>query len=289
LISIIIPAYNEENAIADTVQRCKVVLQTIGNEQSEVIVVDDDSKDNTFNTAKQYAQQVLKHPHNIGYGRSLKDGITAAKNDVIVITDADGTYPIESIPDLVTEYQKGFDMVVGARQGKNYDESFSKKLLRVFLKWLVEFTAGRTIPDINSGLRIFSKKTISPFFDSLCDTFSFTTSLTLAYMMTGKFVKYIPIAYHKRVGSSKVKLFKDSLRTLQFIVEAILYYNPIKIFLVFSGMLIVFGFAGLTAAFFSNLSLFYYVGIGCILLAFMMFGLGLIATLLKQILQKRVG
>lgn len=287
MISIIIPAYNEEDAIADTIQRCRKVLDAIGDAQSEVIVVDDESKDNTRQVALQHTPKVLKHPHNIGYGRSLKDGIHAAQNDMIVITDADGTYPIESIPDLVKEYQKGFDMVVGARQGKNYDESFSKKMLRIILKWLVEFTAGRTIPDINSGLRIFSKKTITPFFDSLCDTFSFTTSLTLAYMMTGKFVKYIPIAYHKRVGQSKVKLMKDSLRTLQFIVEAILYYNPIKIFLVFCALLIVFGILSLALALFSKLNLFYYVGIGCMLLSLPMFGLGLLATLLKQILLKK--
>src|SRR4029078_4649950 len=86
------------------------------------------------------------------------------------------------------------------------------------------------------------KKEIKPFFPKLCDTFSFTTSLTLAYMMTGRFVQYIPIDYKKREGKTKVRLFRDSMRTLQFIVEAIMFYNPIKIFLVFCAGLL--GFAG---------------------------------------------
>jgi len=175
-------------------------------------------------------------------------------------------------------------MVVGARQGKHYDESFSKKIFRKLLKWLVEFTAGRKIPDINSGLRIFSKSTVVTFFNTLCDSFSFTTSLTLGYMMTGKFVHYIPIEYHKRVGKTKVKLFRDSLRTMQFVAEAILYYNPIKIFIVFCIVLLFTAMFSFSIAFFSKLLIAYLLGIGCILISILMFGLGFIAILLKQIL-----
>lgn len=285
MFSIIIPAYNEENAIVNTINRCKRVIENIGNAESEIIVVDDSSSDSTYMIAKDTGVTVLLHPHNIGYGRSLKDGISAAKNDTIIITDADGTYPIESIPILVDEYKKGFNMVVGARQGKNYDESFYKKLNRRFLKKIVEFTAGRKIDDINSGLRIFSKKDSMTYFNTLCDTFSFTTSLTLAYMMTGKFVKYIPIEYHKRIGKTKVKLFRDSLRTLQFIVEAILFYNPIKIFIFFCFILIIAGFTCFGLNFYFRLTSLYVLGLACLIMSIMMFGLGLLATLLKQILQ----
>ncbi len=284
MISIVIPAYNEEDVIADTIERCKKVLQEIGDEHSEVIIVDDCSTDRTREYAEQAGAIVLSHPHNAGYGRSLKDGITAAKNDTIAITDADGTYPLESIPTLFLEYKKGFDMVVGARQGKNYDESVKKKVLRLILKNLVQFTAGRKIEDINSGLRVFSRATIMLYFDTLCDTFSFTTSATLAYMMTGKFVKYIPISYLKRVGHSKVKLFKDTLRTLQYITEAILYYNPIKIFLVLSGMVLAFGVLNFGIAFFLHLNVGFWLGISSIVLSIFIFSLGLIAVLLKQIL-----
>ena len=284
MITIVIPAYNEESVIADTVERCKKVLASIGNESSEVIVVDDCSKDKTSEFAVKAGARLIEHPHNAGYGRSLKDGIRNAKNDIIVITDADGTYPIESIPALYDEYKKGFDMVVGARKGKNYDESFKKKILRKLLKFLVEYTAGRKIDDINSGLRIFSKNSIMKYFDTLCDTFSFTTSVTLAYMMTGKFVKYIPIDYHKRVGETKVRLFRDTLRTLQYIVEAILFYNPIKIFLMLCWFVLTFALLNFGAAFLFHLYSAFLLGVGSILLSIFIFGLGLLAVLLKQIL-----
>ena len=265
MISIVIPALNEESVITETVKACRELLARIGDENSEVILVDDGSSDRTNILAAEAGAVVVRHPHNIGYGRSLKDGILAAKNDIIVITDADGTYPIDRIPDLLALYNQGFDMVVGARTGKHYDESFKKKMFRRILKGLVEYTAGREIPDINSGLRIFSKKVVSGYFSTLCDTFSFTTSMTLAYMMTGKFVKYIPIDYHKRVGATKVRLFGDSLRTLQFIVEAILYYNPIKIFILFSLGLIICSIICFSMCFLFHLFSTFLLGIGAIL------------------------
>jgi glycosyltransferase involved in cell wall biosynthesis len=284
MISIVIPAYNEEKVIQHTIQECYIVLHQVGDENSEVIVVDDCSSDRTYEFSKQSAAAVLKHPHNIGYGRSLKDGIKAAKNDVIFITDADGTYPIASIPDLLIEYNKGFDMVVGARTGKHYRESVMKQIYRKILKFLVEFTSGRKIPDINSGLRVFSRKSILPYFPTLCDTFSFTTSLTLAYMMTGKYVSYIPISYDKRIGKTKVKLLKDSFRTLQFIIEAILYYNPIKIFIVFSILLLTVSLLCLIIAFFTMLKIAYILGIASIIAAIFIFALGLLSVQLKQIM-----
>src|SRR5204863_6573813 len=134
----------------------------------------DGSTDDTGAVASGAGAQVVRHPHNLGYGRSLKDGIMAAKHDTIIITDADGTYPVERAPDLFKIYQSGFDMVVGARQGKYYDESLGKKLLRIILKNLTEFTTGREIPDINSGLRVFSRQDVVPYFQYLCETFSFT-------------------------------------------------------------------------------------------------------------------
>ena len=284
MISIVIPAYNEENGITETIEKCKKLFSELGHENSEVIVVDDGSTDNTYEIGSKAGAITIRHPHNIGYGRSLKDGIIIAKNDIIVITDADGTYPLDRIPDLLKEYNLGFNMVVGARTGKHYDESFFKRINRKILKRLVEYTAGRKIADINSGLRIFSRTDIMPYFKSLCDTFSFTTSVTLAYMMTGKFVKYMPIDYHKRVGKTKVKLLRDALRTLQFIVEAILYYNPLKIFILFSGILMIGSVLCFLLSALAHLNTAFYIGIGCILLSILMFGLGLLSVQLKQIL-----
>jgi glycosyltransferase involved in cell wall biosynthesis len=283
MISVIIPAYNEEQTIAETVQACQRELSKTG-QPYETLVVDDGSSDKTAEIAEAAGARVIRHLNNLGYGRSLKDGIRAATYDTIVITDADGTYPIDQIPSLVQAYREGFNMVVGARQGKNYSESIKKGALRFILKRLVEFTAGRKIPDINSGLRIFSRREAVPYFNYLGDAFSFTTSITLAYMMNKKFMKYIPINYEKRTGKTKVHLFRDSLRTLECIVEAILFFNPLKIFLVFCGAMLV-----LSMICFADDLLFghftgFVLGVGGLLLSFFMFGLGLVSIQLRQLL-----
>lgn len=284
MISIVIPALNEAKSIARTLESCNLTMH-YANIPYEIIVVDDGSSDETPNIAMELGAKVLIHPHNIGYGKSLKDGIASARFDIIVITDADGTYPIDKIPDLLYEFQKGFDMVVGARTGKHYDESTGKKVLRLILKALVEYTAGRTIPDINSGLRIFSKAKSTPFNKYLCNTFSFTTSLTLAYMMNSMYVKYIPINYEKRIGnSSKVKLFRDSLRTLQFIVEAMLYYNPIKVFIALSVFMASLGLIFLVIGILMQSAVSLIISVSWFIGSAFAFIIGLISVQLKQLL-----
>lgn len=284
MISVVIPALNEQDGIVSSVLNVKATLESAGLLPYEIIVVDDGSSDCTAQLARDSGAFIVSHPHNVGYGRSLKDGIQAAKFDTIVITDADGTYPIEDIPQLIEEYQKGFDMVVGARTGGHYRESMIKAPLRKILQAIVEFTATRKIPDINSGLRVFSRTTAIRYFSHLCDTFSFTTSMTLAYMMNGHFVHYVPIEYLERSGQTKVRLFRDSVRTMQYIIEAATYYNPLKVFAFFSLICLCLAGASLISALVFQLASLFALGVGAILLSLLMIGLGLIAVLLKQIM-----
>jgi glycosyltransferase involved in cell wall biosynthesis len=286
MISVVIPALNEQDAIAETVERVRSVLTEAALDPFEIIVVDDGSKDGTGELARQAGARVVRHPHNVGYGRSLKDGITVAQYDTIVITDADGSYPIEQIPALVERYRGGFDMVVGARTGDHYRESALKSPLRAVLTQIVEFTANRRIPDINSGLRVFSRATSMGFFRHTSDMFSFTTSLTLAYMMNAKFVDYMDVEYRERLGRSKVRLFRDSMRTLQYIVEAATYYNPLKIFFLFGLICLVLAFAALLGGVILQLVSAFVLGVGAILLAILVFAMGLLAVLLKQIMDR---
>ena len=175
-------------------------------------------------------------------------------------------------------------MVVGARE--DHRDWFGKAVMRRVLRWLVEYTAARRIPDVNSGLRVFSRTVAMPHFKALCDTFSFTTSLTLAFAMSSRFVAYVPIEYRPRKGRSKIRLFSDSARTLQYIVQTIIYHNPLKIFLLFSVICIGLATIGFIGSATLGLQSGFLLGIGGLLVALLVFSLGLLADLLKQILEK---
>lgn len=272
--SVIIPAYNEEEGVESVLTRLRALGDGV-----EVIVVDDGSVDATAERARRAGATVIRHPANNGYGSSLKSGIREAKNDLIAITDADGTYPVEELPAMVRKVEEGFDMVVGARHGAHFRGTFLKMPARFIFQFLVEFSTGRHIPDINSGLRVFRRSTVMPLFPLLCGTFSFTTTLTLAYCFLRKFICYVPIRYEKRIGRSKVRMVRDSLRTLQYIVESIARFNPLKIFLLLTMLLLLLsaGFFiawwAVGAAIFSIPAAIFLTG------GVVVFGLGLYASL----------
>ncbi len=228
-VSVVIPAFNEETAVGAVIDRIRQTLEE-RSVPHEILVVDDGSTDATANVARSHGANVVSHPENAGYGRSLKTGIRHAAHDLIAITDADGTYPVERLPDLLALADR-FDMVVGQRTGPEYSGDFPKKLKRTAFRWLAEFAVGRRIPDINSGLRVFRRTQVVSFFPHVSSGFSFTTTVTLVYMLSGLFVHYVPIEYRVRQGRTKVRHVRDTLRALQIIVEAILRCNPIKVFL----------------------------------------------------------
>lgn len=248
-LSIIIPAYNEAGGIQETVTRVRALAVREGWEH-EVIVVDDGSTDTTAQEAEAAGARVVRHPMNAGYGLSLQHGIqnarypliANARYPLIAITDADGTYPIEELPALLQMVQEGFDMAVGARQGTEYKKGLWKYPARILFRWLAEYVAGRRIPDINSGLRIFRRDRVLPHLPYTCFGFSFTTSITLIFFLQGWFVGYRPIPYAKRIGASKVRHLRDTLRTAQIMVSIISRYNPIKLFLLIA---MISGVAGL--------------------------------------------
>lgn len=287
MISVVIPAYNEENAIEKTIKEIqKVMKKNKLDKGSEIIVVNDGSTDNTKKVAEKSGAIVVNNPTNMGYGFSLKRGINKAKNEMIVITDADLTYPFESVPKMLEKKKEGFDLVVGARTGKYYKQSFFKSFLRRLMKHLVQFVSGKKIKDINSGLRVFDKSLVTKYFPRLCDTFSFTTSQTLAYLMNNHFVCYVDIPYNKRVGKSKIKLFRDSLKSIRYILEACVYYNPLKIFTLLSIILIILSIIGFIFSHFVHINAGYILGIGGLLLSIVVFSIGLLAVILKQIMDK---
>lgn len=279
--SIVIPAYNEEKGIGSVIEEFKK-LALKHKIPVEIIVVDDGSNDQTVKIAKKQKVRVISHPQNAGYGRALQTGIRAAKNENIIICDADGTYPVKEFPQFLQFLDKGFDMVVGVRKGRHYRGSFLKNPARLFFKFLAEFVTGTKIPDVNSGFRAFKKSTVLEFLEATCPTFSFSTSLTLIYHLEGKFIKYYPISYSDRKGKSKVRYFRDTLRTGQILTETILFYNPIKLFLLLALFFMVLMFIFLGLYVFTKSLLYLVVFSLCFLSLVGSFCLGFLASIFKK-------
>ena len=237
-LSVVVPAYNEEHGVGSVVATLQQELKATGG-LYEIIVVDDGSTDATAAQAEATGAHVLRHAANRGYGAALKTGIRHACYDLICITDADGTYPTERIPELVEFLAANdSDMVIGARTG----EDVAIPLVRRPAKWaigrLAELVAEEPIPDLNSGLRVFRREVALRFFSLLPDGFSFTTTLTLAMMSNGYLLDYVPIDYHPRVGRSKIRPVQDTLSFIGLVLRIALYFAPLKIFLPLSGLLL---------------------------------------------------
>ena len=233
-LSFVIPVFNEEASIVELLNNIKIKVENVKEiEKFEIIVVDDNSTDNTSNLISDLKNiKYLKNLNNFGYGFSLKRGIKKSQYENIVILDGDGTYPIEHLDKLLEKYKEGFDLVIAKRIGKNLNLSTFKKPMRMLLKFIVEFATGSKIPDINSGYRIIKRDKIIDKLVNLSDAFSFTTSMTMSFIYSKHSIAYVDIPYALRSEGfpSKVRLFKDSLRTLQFIIKIVLLYDKIKLF-----------------------------------------------------------
>jgi len=236
-VSIILPVYNEEANIKETLDKLLNSVK-VHSLECEVIVVDDGSQDRTKEVIRQYDVKLIKHEKNRGYGAALKTGIHFAKYDIIAMSDADGTYPVERIPELI-KYIDEYDMVVGAR-------SYVKlPLIRRPAKWILNkyanYLVKQRIPDLNSGMRVFRKDMFNKFGGMLPNGFSFTTTITLALLSNDYRVKYIPIDYFKRGGKSKIRPIRDTINFFSLVTRVSLYFNPLRVFMPMALSLLTLG------------------------------------------------
>lgn len=227
-VAVVVPAYNEEGAIASQIENVRVVMDA-GGRPWELIVVDDGSTDGTAAAAESTGARLIRLGRNRGYGAALKAGIHAAQHELIVITDADGTYPSQAIPALL-EHAAHHDMVVGARIGENVAIPLVRRPAKWVLGRLASYMAGQEIPDLNSGLRVMKKSLVEKFEHLLPSGFSFTTTITLALLCSDYSVHYHAIEYHKRVGQSKIRP-GHAYQFLMLILRTIVYFNPLRFFL----------------------------------------------------------
>jgi glycosyltransferase involved in cell wall biosynthesis len=237
--SVVIPCFNEEQGLRRTVEQLRAALADRRN--YELIIVDDGSTDGSRRVLAELAGAdpalvVVEHDRNRGYGAALKTGISHARAAWIVITDADGSYPLERIGHLV-DLTRDCEMVVGARTADDAHQSFLRRIPKAFLRVYASWIADRNIPDINSGMRVFRRDLAEKYRKILPDGFSFTTTITLALLTNGYRVKYEPIGYKTRVGRSKIRPIRDTLQFTQLILRTGTYFAPLRAFSPFIAVL----------------------------------------------------
>ncbi len=226
-LSVLIPAYNEEGALADTV--AALSAQRAHFRDLEIVVINDGSRDRTSDIARTLPVMLLEHSRNRGYGAALKTGLQQARHDYIVIADADGTYPLEDLPKLAAE-APAHEMVVGARTGAIVHIPLLRRPGKWIITRLAEYLSGQEIPDLNSGFRIFRKDVALRFLTLYPDGFSFTTTITLAMLTNHYRVKFVPINYHRRVGQSSIHPIRDFTNFTILIIRICAYFKPLNVF-----------------------------------------------------------
>ena len=220
--TVVIPAFNEQEAIADVVGRVRG-----RGAWREVLVVDDGSTDLTADRAAQAGARVVRHPYNKGNGAAVKTGIREAKGDVVLLMDADGQHDPEDMARLVAAVGL-HDMVIGARAAR--DQSPTRALGNAIFRALASWLTGRPIPDLTSGFRAARRDLLVEILHLLPNGFSYPTTSCLALMKAGYNVTFVPVAAHARVGTSKIRVVRDGVRFVLIILKIVTLYSPLKVF-----------------------------------------------------------
>jgi glycosyltransferase involved in cell wall biosynthesis len=224
-VTVVIPAFNEEGSLPS-------LMEDLAGAPTdyEIVIVDDGSTDQTGEILRARGVRVIRHPYNIGYGAALKTGIRQASGEIIAIMDADGQHRLSDVVNLAAHLDD-YEMVVGART-KGSQTSPLRKPFKAVLGWVANYLSGTKIPDLNSGLRVFRRKTIDEFLPILPNGFSFSTTQTLAYITGGYPITYVPIRSASREGRpSNVRVVADGFTSVMLIIRTIALFNPLRVFL----------------------------------------------------------
>jgi hypothetical protein len=233
MLSVVIPAYNEQDGIAEIVHRVLAVrdaLCQVGVDEMELLVVDDGSRDKTASIVADISGvRLIRHKRNKGYGAALKTGFRQARGDLIGFLDADGTYPPEYFPQLCQQALEGAELVIGSRMaGADSQMPLTRRIGNRFFATLLSLLARRRVTDSASGMRVFRRSLLSRIYP-LPDGLNLTPVMSTRALHEGITMVEVPIPYSERLGSSKLSVVRDGSVFLHSIVWTALTYNPVRI------------------------------------------------------------
>lgn len=279
-ISVVIPAKNEGNGLSGVLPRL-VALDCV----DEIVVVDDGSTDNTAEICQRFEVIRLYHPVSKGNGAAIKTGARYASGDVIVFMDGDGQHQPEEIPSLLSKFNEGFDLVVGARDSRGQASLF-RRVANAFYNKFSSWMTGHEIKDLTSGFRVVDASLFREFLYMLPNGFSYPTTSTMAFFRSGYSVAYVPIDVLRREGESHINLVRDGVKFLLIIFKVATLYSPLKLF----GLASFFvGGAGVTYYLYTYLSFGSFTNMGGVLLiaAILIFLMGLISEQISTLYYKK--
>jgi glycosyltransferase involved in cell wall biosynthesis len=252
LISILIPAFNEEEGIGPTLES---LLAEPRLAEAEIIVIDDGSHDRTAEIVRSYpGVHLIRHPFNRGYGSAIRSGARAARGEYIIWFDSDGQHRVEDLLALADKLiGERLEYVIGVRGTDSHVDS-ERRLGKWLLRLAVNFAAGRVLPDFNSGLRGFKREILLRYLHLLPLGFGASTLTTLLMHEGSHHGGTVPILVRSRVGKSSVRQMRDGLRTLRIVLHIVLLFKPLQFFGITGAILILTGLVyGLIKAFLNRL------------------------------------
>lgn len=279
-LSIVIPVFNEAPSLAELLGGIRLLQLP----SAEIIVVDDGSTDSSAEIALSAGANVVRHPYNIGNGAAVKSGMRVARGKFILLMDGDGQHKVEDIPKLLLE-AASYHMVVGAR-GKGSKLRFHRYAANLVYNLLASYVTQFKVGDLTSGFRLLSRRDALRFIDLLPNTFSYPTTLTLAFLRSGLTVKYVPIQSLYRSGQSKISLITDGIRFLLIITKIATLFSPFRVFLpvslfFFLAGMVNYAYTYFTENRFTNMSVF------ALTTAVIIFMLGLISEQIALLRMER--
>jgi len=279
-LSIVLPCLNEAQSLRELLP-----VLTRQYADAEIIVVNDGSQDDSASVAMQAGVRVINHPYSLGNGAAIKNGARAATGEIIVFMDADSQHNPQDIEKLLAEMRQGYEMVVGARS-MDSQASFARWCANSFYNWLASWMVGHPIADLTSGFRAVKADKFKEFVYLLPNTFSYPSTITMAFFRAGYSVSYIPIVAHKRLGKSHIKPLRDGVRFLMIIFKIGTLYSPLKLF---GPLSLVFFMLGLSRYLYTLITVERFTNMGALLFitSVLIFLIGLVSEQITQLLYHR--
>ena len=243
MLTIVIPALNEEQSIESICRRCldtgPEILAATGHE-IEVLVVDDGSTDRTAELARAIdGVEVISFGKNRGYGAALLEGFQRGKGELVSFLDADGTCDPKFFVPMIQACENGASVALGNRLGEQSEMPKIRRIGNRFFAWLIRRLSGADVVDSASGMRVIRRDQLDLLLP-LPTGLHFTPAMSCRAALDPRLsLVEVPMTYAEREGRSKLGVVRDGIRFLRVILAISVTYRPLLLFGAVGGLMLL--------------------------------------------------